>query len=200
MNWFNILTLIVFLPLFGFSQQRQISGRITDRQTGQPLTFANVWIEKTLIGTTTDLNGEFQIEIPTTLKGDSITIISTQMGYGSGKKVIRKNQTTGLQIQLQKSGIQLSEVVVAADKNTLSDNERSTIPAVISRQDITRLGVQNIPEILQQQPGVSLAGQAYHAAPSIRGLARKRVITMVDGEKISSERNVGAPGTFINPF
>ncbi|MBK8292426.1 MAG: carboxypeptidase-like regulatory domain-containing protein [Flammeovirgaceae bacterium] len=42
-----------------WGQTGQVSGRILDSQTLEPLPFANVFINNTTIGTASDMNGEF---------------------------------------------------------------------------------------------------------------------------------------------
>lgn len=46
-----------------FDEERQVSGRVTDEK-GEPIPGANVFVKNTTIGTVTDANGEFSLEIP----------------------------------------------------------------------------------------------------------------------------------------
>ena len=199
---FRKLIIAVFLVFTFFKVDAQtvnLCGTVYDANTKKALPFVNVWIENTISGTITNNEGQFCINL--TSKQDTAIIKFTHLSYKElSYKVILNNDNFNLEIYLKSSATQLSEVVVSADKNKTSCFEQTIVPITITNSSIIENGSQNIPEILIKQPGVSLAGQAYHSAPSIRGLARKRVLVMLDGEKISSERNVGAPGTFLNPF
>jgi|GEM_PF-378740 len=57
---FNVILLCFSSEVFG---QRTISGNVSDA-SGSPLPFANVFIEGTTIGTTTDIEGDFVLKIP----------------------------------------------------------------------------------------------------------------------------------------
>ncbi len=197
------ILIVVFFAVFVFTGNAQKSntlcGEVLDKSTGKPLAFVNISVENTLTGTATDENGSFCIKTDNITAG-SITLRVSRIGFDKKNVKISSATNNKITIYLIPSPINISELVIFANKNVSSSREQTVISNVISKDAILESGVQNIPEILQKQPGVSLAGQAYHAAPSIRGLARKRVIMLLDGEKVSSERNVGAPGTFINPF
>ncbi len=195
----SLLIILVWLPLVAAAQTFTVKGSVKAVETGYPIADAHIVVEHTLIGTTTNLDGAFSLEIPVPSTQEDIVLSVSRLGYTPFKTSINP-ETKTLDIELYSTSVQLSEVVISAHKSNLTNKKRSTVPLLISNQNIIQSGIHNISEILIRQPGVALAGQAYHAAPSIRGLARKRVVVLLDGEKVSSERNVGPPGTFINPF
>jgi len=195
-------SLVLFIWVFALNvnaQSNTICGKIIDANTKQALPFVNVWIENTIIGTTSDVNGDFCLNTDG-IKKDTISLLFSSLSYQKQTQKINLNSNITVTVLMNPATVTLSEVLVTSNKNSNSLKEQTVIPEMVSKQTIIESGAQNIPEILLKQSGVSLAGQAYHASPSIRGLARKRVVVMLDGEKVSSERNVGAPGTFINPF
>lgn len=194
-----ILTLVLLTIFFELNAQTSICGTIVDVKTNQPIATTNIWIKNTVIGTVSDTDGKFCIESTASIK-DKIILVFSQLGYQKQTVEVDLKSKDSLAVLLKPTIVQLTEVLVSANKNISTINEQTTLPVVLSEQDILEFGVQNIPELLLKQPGISLAGTGYHTAPSIRGLARKRIVVMLDGEKVSSERNVGAPGTFINPF
>jgi outer membrane cobalamin receptor len=196
----SILLCSFFALTSGYAQNLIVKGTVIDSQTEKPIAFANIVLSNSIIGTISGYDGTFTFEIPSKMKTESLSITCTHIGYLPMQVNIDKDKSESLILKLLASEIRLSEVAIQAEKNTLSNLERTTIPILLSDKDIAMSGAQNIPELLLKQPGISLAGQNYHAAPSIRGLARKRVVVLVNGEKVSSERNVGPPGTFVNPF
>ena len=193
-----VVFLIFFAVINSYGQRSRIQGRVVDSDNKNDISDVNIWIEDTLIGATTDEKGKFFINIPQ--RTDSMVLVFSHISYRQHKKIVAAGVSKNNVIELDRAVEQLSEFVFTVNKNTHSPLEQTTIPMMLSKEAITESVTQNIPEILNKQPGVSLAGQAYHTAPSIRGLARKRVVVMVDGEKVSSERNTGASATFINPF
>ncbi len=62
-------------------QQVRISGTITDSNTGEPLAGVNIVVEGTTIGTSTDINGKYSLNVPN-LTG---TLQMTYIGYVTQK-------------------------------------------------------------------------------------------------------------------
>ncbi|MEL6821808.1 MAG: carboxypeptidase-like regulatory domain-containing protein [Calditrichota bacterium] len=60
--------LILCILLFGmaqvWAQSGKISGQVTDARTGQPLVGANVYVLGTQIGSATDVDGVYLINVP----------------------------------------------------------------------------------------------------------------------------------------
>jgi len=75
------IAIVVFLILAGeytaYCQHITISGKITDQQTGEPVSFASVGIKGTGIGTSSNFDGLYKLKLSG--KKDSLTI--TCMGY-----------------------------------------------------------------------------------------------------------------------
>ncbi len=66
--------------------------------------------------------------------------------------------------------------------------------------DDTAINPTNITELLSSQAGLSTNGQpGLFQTVNIRGLARQRVQTYVDGMQITSERRAGVAASFIDP-
>lgn len=45
----------------------------------------------------------------------------------------------------------------------------------------------------------SLGSGGFSIVPSIRGLARRRILLLVDGARLSSDRRTGPNASFLNP-
>ncbi len=89
-------SLLLFFTSFFLIAQNQISGTVLDSD-GIPLFGANVVIENSTLGTTTDVNGQFSLEtnqnFPINLVisyiGYTTRIYSTNTSDGSGKRFWR---------------------------------------------------------------------------------------------------------------
>ncbi|WP_420572619.1 carboxypeptidase-like regulatory domain-containing protein [Kordia sp.] len=87
----------------------QISGNLTDSKTGVPVVFANVWVKNTLKGSTTDIDGNFEIE-----KGKvGDTLLISYLGYEKVELPAKKINN----IKLNPQDIQLDAVVITKIKN-----------------------------------------------------------------------------------
>ena len=108
------LLCIIFL-FFGFSLQAHNSGNIygtvTDAKTGIPLIGVNVQVKNTLLGTTTDLSGKFEIK---NIQIGTYDIAFLFIGYQSVVKQVevKEDVTDTIRILLNESAIGLEEVTV----------------------------------------------------------------------------------------
>jgi len=90
--------------------QTIITGRVTDAQTGEPIPFANVFITGKYQGVTTDMNGDYRLDVRQ--KIDSITAGS--LGYGSVTKKITAQAEQTINFRLQAESFNIREIVVKA--------------------------------------------------------------------------------------
>ena len=71
---------------------------------------------------------------------------------------------------------------------------------VISGETLSEEMVPNINEGLQDVPGVGALGSAgFSLVPSVRGLARRRVLYLIDGARLESDRRTGPNASFVSP-
>lgn len=114
-------SLALSLSLFSYSQ---ITGTVTDTKE-QPLPFVNIYIEDTFIGTTTNENGIYELNLDKT--GD-YNIIFQYLGYKTLKKTISVDQLPfQLSVSLEAENISLDQVVVNADENPADKIMRQVI-------------------------------------------------------------------------
>jgi outer membrane receptor for Fe3+-dicitrate len=87
---------------------------------------------------------------------------------------------------------QNEEVVVTALRYPESSIKVPAASTVVSGDSLTEKRVPNINEGLQDVPGVGALGSAgFSLVPSVRGLARRRVLYLVDGARLESDRRTG---------
>ena len=73
-----IMIFLLLLPTIILAQTGKLRGLVTDKQTGEPLIGANVMIEETTLGASTDMNGVYVVlAIPPGL----YTIRTSYIGY-----------------------------------------------------------------------------------------------------------------------
>ncbi len=89
----------------------QISGTITDTN-GEPLAFASIYIEGTSMGTSSNVEGIYQI----TPDSENFTLVYQYVGYKTHKKQISyQGKPQSLDIQLKEESVTLGEIVVKAN-------------------------------------------------------------------------------------
>ena len=106
----KIAMMLVFLLFAGLQvvlAQRTVTGRVADSQ-GQPLIGVTVLVKGTTIGTTTDVDGKFSIQVP----DDQSTLQLSYIGYTQQDVVVGSQATVN--VAMEESSLMMGEVVVTA--------------------------------------------------------------------------------------
>ena len=90
--------------LFSISLSAQIKGVVKDSISGKPIPYVNIWVQNENIGSTTEENGEFTINISDKNK----KIIFSALGFEKKTVSIKNN----LEVKLIPTDYQLEEVVI----------------------------------------------------------------------------------------
>lgn len=110
MRIYGIIWLLALLPAEASAQKITISGKITDRETGEALPFASVGIQGKAIGTISNLQGEFDFHIPVGYQNDILVI--SMLGYINFEAPVWSVTGKPLMAELTHSTTVLNEVVV----------------------------------------------------------------------------------------
>ena len=109
----NIGTLLFLLCLaLTVDGQNFVTGKVLDAETKEPLAFVNIVTNNSNIGTATDIDGKFSISSERQIEFLSLSFV----GY-KPKTFYLKGKSRGLEIYLEKTSFELSEVVVVAGEN-----------------------------------------------------------------------------------
>lgn len=147
-------SLLLFFTSFFLIAQNQISGTVLDSD-GIPLFGANVVIENSTLGTTTDENGQFSLE---TNQNFPINLVISYIGYTT--RIYSTNTSDGsLTIQLDSGNI-FDEVIVSASRKAEKLQEAPAAVSVVSGKSISESGGSLTPlRSLINTPGVELQQQ-----------------------------------------
>ena len=177
----RILTLFFSLScLLGFAQTPKIAGNITD-STGEPMIGVNVILKGTVLGTVTDVDGDFSLEVSLAPPYD---IVVSYVGYET-QQITITDPANPLQIQLVEAALLGQEVVVSASR--VEENILES-PVAIEKMDI--LDVQQAPAqdfygSLVNYKNVDMTTQSFtFRSLSLRGFASNgnvRMVQLIDG-------------------
>jgi hypothetical protein len=103
------LFLTIFVICNGVYCQKILSGKVVDLQTTEPIPFVHIFNENKGIGTTTNINGEFNMIIPDSLK--ELDLIFSHVGYVLFTSTLKPQEPAS--ISLTPSDILLEEIVVS---------------------------------------------------------------------------------------
>lgn len=122
--------------------QNTVEGRVTDITTGEPLQGVNIVVEGTTIGSATDANGEYEIEI----ENLQATLVFTYIGYST--RVVPINGRTEINIELQSEAV-LGEDLIVVGYGTQRKIDVTSSISSISGEDFADQPVQHLGEALQ---------------------------------------------------
>jgi iron complex outermembrane receptor protein len=176
-----LLSVAILSILFSFAQNKplQLSGKITDSKTGEPLSGASVVLTESRIGTTADSAGNYSLKnIPT---GHSLIEVS-YTGYKSIIEHIDITENTVRNFQLVSSILENEGVTVTGVAGPTSIR-RSPVPVTrISKAELLATPSTNIIDALSKKPGISqLSTGPAISKPIIRGLGFNRLVVINDG-------------------
>jgi len=166
-----------------FEQDRTtISGIVKDKESGETLPFANVFVKDTNIGTTTNADGFFTLfDIPS----ETSTIQVQYLGYKVETLVLTPEMVKDkITILLMPDNNQLDEVVVSNDsgqqivKMNKSVSQISLSPKKLA--SIPNLGEKDIFRAIQLLPGVSGTNES-SSGLYVRGGTPDQNLVLLDG-------------------
>ncbi|WP_343668406.1 TonB-dependent receptor [Chitinophaga sp.] len=140
-----VLVLALFACTSLFAQQRQVEGQVLSAENKQPLPGVTVKINRTSIGTTTDPNGHFHLNLPASKSVISVSYLGretleTEVHEGDANVVIL----------LKPTNTTLDEVVAVAYTNV----KRSGYPGAVSTVNAEKINNRLTPNITNALQGL----------------------------------------------
>jgi TonB-linked SusC/RagA family outer membrane protein len=180
---------------------QQIKGQVVDGETNDPLPGVNVIIEGTTQGTSTDVNGHFELNVPNA----NAVLIFSFVGYEKQQVPVGTKTTFNIALSVDRNA--LNEVVVVG-YGIQKKSDLTGAVATIKSDDIKQLPIATLQEGLQGRvAGVQVAQTS--GAPGANLTVRIRgsnsiqygndPLYVIDGFPISASSgtgNVGASGNF----
>ena len=186
-RWIVLCCLVPIGLLAVRNDWTQVSGRVVDLMTGQPLRAVNVMVVGTGRGDATDEHGNFTIAgLP---KAD-ITLFISSIGHEDQRLRLSLPLNVPLIVRLRETFFQMDEIVVTG---TRTDKILKDVPVpteVISRQDILDSGARDMGELLAQRSGATVgAGVDGGTTVNLLGIDARYVLILVDGQPVSGKFN-----------
>lgn len=183
----NLLVAFLFLVQWSFAQTGSVSGKIMDGEFNEVLPFANVLVKGTSIGTTSDFEGAYSVD----LAPGTYTLVFSYLGYTSQEItdiVVEGGKTMEINVTLQPASNQLDEVVLTTTvrKNTeasVLNLQKNSVVLMdgLSLESIKTAGATNIASAIRRVPGVSVQDGKY---VYVRGLGDRYTKSILNGMDI----------------
>ena len=189
-------TLIAFLISFNMlSQTGLVRGSLIDNDFQDPVPFANIIVKETGTGTTTDFDGNYELEL---IEGN-YTILFSFIGYETVEiKDVNVNsiEPTIVNVTMNTLAQGLDEVVVSVSASTNTEKsvlefQKQSISLVdgLSSQRIKSSGASNIASAVKSVPGVSVQGGKYVYVRGLGDRYTKSILNGVDIPGLDPDRN-----------
>ncbi len=103
--WKVFSLLMLFIPGTLLAQDITVSGKVTDKNTGETLPGVNILVKGTTTGQTSDVDGNYSIKL-----SQPATLVFSYIGYSTEEVLVDKSQTLDVQMELMVST--LDEIIV----------------------------------------------------------------------------------------
>ena len=189
--------LIVLFIFINIAFSATISGTIRDNSTGEPLSYTNIVILESDLGTASDVNGYYIIP---SVENGTFIIKYMMMGYSSfEKELIINNSNIRVDINLDPEILDINVVKVSAERMrfekkvdvsrvNLSNREIRRTPAFVEA-DVFRT--------IQLLPSVT-ASNDFNAALIVRGGSPDENLILLDGTEIYNPYHIGGVFSTFN--
>jgi iron complex outermembrane recepter protein len=180
----NSLAAVLFLVLtasVGFAQTN-ISGKVTDEASGEPIAGVNIIVKGRVIGTISGTDGNFSLKVN---DAPPLTLTFSFVGYATKDLEITDANTSGLDLKLSEQTILGQEVVVSASRMEESILQSPVTIEKIGLLEIKQSATPDFYDGLSNLKGVSTnSGSLNLTSVNTRGfatIANTRFVQWVDG-------------------
>lgn len=170
----------------------KVAGKVTDKDTGEGLPFANVMIDGTTMGAATDIDGNYTIlNVPPGVYSISASVVGFQKQAVVDVRV-NVDFTTRVNFELSSGSVDLPTIVVQGERNPLIRQDLTNPTVAITSETIQELPVDQISDVIRLQAGVTVGDDG---AIHIRGGYGNEVAYTVNGVSLNdpyaNTRSVG---------
>ena len=180
----KLLLLAMCMLMLGVSLFAQTTGRLAGRVTddkGSPIEFANVFLQGTEIGASTDERGRFMI---LNITPGTYTVLISQMGFARyilENVRISVDETRTIDARLMRESVDMEEYRVVAQPEMIVRGS-TTSGSSVSADQISNIAVSDIEGLISLTAGVSKAADG---SLNVRGGRANEVVFTVDGMSVS---------------
>ncbi|MHB9055435.1 MAG: TonB-dependent receptor [Paludibacteraceae bacterium] len=200
-----ILLIFISFAIFSWAQKGTIKGRVYNAKTNEPLEFATVQIQGTIIGSTTDLDGNY---IFTGIEPGFLRLVVNYVGFEttlSPEIQVQGNQTSFVDIPVNEKSISLNEIVVRQNLNVKRiESPLSVLSVGVQEIEKSAGANRDVSKVIQTLPGVG-ATDPNRNDLIVRGGGPSENVFYLDGIEIpvinhfSTQGSSGGAVGIINP-
>ena len=192
--WFTLL-LLFLVPGVMFAQSGKIRGSVVDSKSKEPLIGANIIVEGTNFGASTDVDGAFMV---LNVSIGTYTMKASYVGYRSltiSNVRVSGDLTTDVKFELTSEDVQVQTVEIVAERPLINKDYTNTIKVKTS-EDIETLPVRGVTNIIGLQASVvkNEGTNTFY----VRGGRAEETAVFIDGVPVTGALNGQASAAFAN--
>ncbi len=155
-----------------FAQQRyEVTGCVTDADTGEPISFASVVLDGTTTGVIAEIDGTYSISLPSR---DGAVLAVTFIGYKS--QLVKVNGREVVDVQMVPDALALQETIVVAFGTATKESFTGSAAVLDSKQLANRVTTNVSNALVGTTPGLQIRAAsgspgASQGSINIRGIA-----------------------------
>src|SRR5918993_2659468 len=174
------LAALLFGVAFVMSERAApVAGRVVDGSSGTPVAGAEITIVGRRGAVRTDRDGRFRWTMAPPLPADVIAVLAD----GRVARPIRVTAIDPAQELTLSIDPAASQVVTVLGVAPSIDASPAASRTLLTASDLEMRRGQTLSQALDVVPGVGLISEGQAAVPAIRGMARGRILIMVDGAR-----------------
>lgn len=167
-----------------------VKGKITHQAEGRPLEGVKVYVQGSESSATSNLNGQFQIQVPDQQNKAHLYFRHPQYESTDQEVHLSDKKTLSLEVQMSGKGMNLEELVVLAPQNQGSVEELlelrknlSQVADVMGAEQISKSGDSDAAASLRRVTGLTLVDGKY---VYVRGLGERYSNVLLNGMALPS--------------
>lgn len=165
-----------------------VVGHILDKKTGEHLSFINVFLKGTTIGTSADATGHYYLK---NLPEGEFTVVVKTIGYKTIEHpvTLKKGKTLELNFEVEEDAVSLDGVVVSANRNETTRRMAPSLVNVLDGKTFETTHATSLADGLNFQPGVRVENNCQNCGfqqVRINGLEGPYTQILVDSRPIFS--------------
>lgn len=189
------IILLFSASLFGQEKKTgRLAGAVYEKSSGKPMAGVNLSLKGTYMGASTDIDGYYLIEhISPGVYDIEVSMIGYKIQLRTGIK-IAPGETKNLDFQLEESVLAYGQEIVVVGQKPLLEVDKTASEMTFSSNDIKSKIVENVQDLLTQQPGIVKSDNKIH----IRGGRADEGMYIVDGVSIKDPLSGYGNTLYIN--
>ncbi len=171
-----VVSLLFLLPALVLAQDGKMRGRVTDKDSGEPLIGASIVIDGTTLGASADINGDYIVlSVPAGTYTAKVSYIGYQTLTVSNLRV-SANLTTSQDFRLASTAVEVAGMEIVAERPLVQRNTTNTV-RLTTQEDIQNLPIRGTQNIVALNAGTVLQNGNLH----VRGGRPGEVGYFIDG-------------------